>query len=125
METPQEFYTGNGPMTAVGAGAAELSALPRDLAQLCKVIQGVLIHSDIAPWLYDLKLSAEKQLEKHTRAVGDTLARIKAVDERPLTVERDPRHRVPSVCRHFSTMLSAILRAQGIPAHARCGFGAY
>jgi hypothetical protein len=29
------------------------------------------------------------------------------------------------VCRHFSLLLAAILRAQGVPARARCGFGAY
>jgi hypothetical protein len=29
------------------------------------------------------------------------------------------------VCRHFSVMLCAILRAQGVAARARCGFGAY
>ncbi len=38
---------------------------------------------------------------------------------------RDVGHRLPSVCRHFSLMLSSILRAQGVPARPRCGFGAY
>jgi hypothetical protein len=28
-------------------------------------------------------------------------------------------------CRDFSTMLCAMLRHQGVPARARCGFGAY
>jgi hypothetical protein len=112
-------------MTAPGAHAAEFRELPNDLGRLCEVVQGLLIHRDIAPFLYGLQLS-EKQLDDgHLRPVAQMLDRIHELDPRPLTTTRELGKRLPSVCRHFSLMLSAMLRIQGIPARARCGFGAY
>ncbi len=125
METPQEYYQRCGTMTALGAHAAEFSALPGDLASLCEVIQGVLIHRDIAPFLYSLKLSEEDRDDGNIRPMAQMLTRIHALDARPLTIAREPGHRLPIVCRHFSLMLCAILRGRGIPARPRCGFGAY
>jgi hypothetical protein len=125
METPQKYYQRSGPMTALGAHAAEFRAMPRDIASLCEVIQGVLIHRDIAPFLYGLKLSEAQRDDGNIRPIAQMLTRIDALDTRPLTVAREPAHRLPSVCRHFSLMLCSILREQGIPARPRCGFGAY
>jgi Transglutaminase-like superfamily len=125
MTDALEYYRGDAPMTAAGASAAELRALPRDLGALCDVIQGVLIHRDIAPWLYDLKLSSEQRDIANLRSVAEMLSRIRALDNRALDQAREPARRMPCVCRHFTTMLCAILRAQGVPARARCGFGAY
>jgi hypothetical protein len=112
-------------MTALGAHADEFSALPGDLASLCEVIQGVLIHRDIAPFLYHVTLSEEQRDDGHIRPIAQMLTRIHALDARPLGVAREPEHRLPSVCRHFSLMLCSMLRDQGIPARPRCGFGAY
>jgi hypothetical protein len=42
-----------------------------------------------------------------------------------LTVARPPEQRLVGNCRNFSVLLCAILRHQGLPARARCGFGAY
>jgi len=49
METPQDYYTHEGPMTALGAHADEMRGMPTDLASICEVVQGALIHRDIAP----------------------------------------------------------------------------
>jgi hypothetical protein len=125
METPQEYYKHDGPMTALGAHTEEFHALPKDLASLCEVVQGVLIHRDIAPWLYGITLTEAQRDDGHIRPIEQMLTRIHELDSRPLTNARDVSHRLPSVCRHFSLMLSAILRHQGIPARPRCGFGAY
>jgi hypothetical protein len=125
METAQEYYRGHAAMSAPGANAAALRELPRDLAALCGVVQGLLIHRDIAPWLYDRKLSKQEQEVANVRPVGEMLSRVMALDNRPLTQAREPAQRLPCVCRHFATLLSAILREQGVPARARCGFGAY
>ena len=125
METPQEYYRHDGPMTAPGAHAGEFGKLPRDVARLCEVVQGLLIHRDIAPFLYDLKLTEAQRDDGHLRPVAQMLTRIHELDSRPITVARDYARRLPSVCRHFSLMLSAMLRYHGIPARARCGFGAY
>lgn len=125
METPQEYYRHDGPMTAPGAHAEEFSKLPRDVARLCEIVQGLLIHRDIAPFLYDLKLTEAQREDGHLRPVAQMLTRIHELDSRPIAVARDYGGRLPSVCRHFSLMLSAMLRHHGIPARPRCGFGAY
>jgi hypothetical protein len=125
METPQDYHRKDSPMTARGTNAAEFRELPRDIARLCEVVQGVLIHRDIAPFLYDLKLTEEQRDDGHIRPVAQMLVRIHELDPRPLTNAREYNKRLPSVCRHFSLLLCSMLRAQGIPARPRCGFGAY
>jgi hypothetical protein len=112
-------------MTAKGARFAELSALPTDLGQLCDAIEGVLIHSDLTAWLYDVKLPEVRLNEKHIRPLAQTLTRIRELVPKPLTVRREPKDRAAGVCRHFSQLLCTALRSQGIPARARVGFGSY
>jgi len=51
--------------------------------------------------------------------------RILTLDDRPLAVARPPERRLVGVCRHFMVLLLAMLRAKGIAARGRCGFGAY
>lgn len=125
MQTPNEYYTGAGPMTALGAHAGEYRALPTNLASLCEVVQGLLIHRDIAPWLYGITLTEAQREDGHIRPLAQMLKRIHELDSHPLTTARDVGHRLPSVCRHFSLMLCSMLREQGVPARPRCGFGAY
>jgi len=59
METPQEYYKHPGPMTELGAHAAQIRALPGDIQALCDVVQGLLIHRD---WQgqYNVKLPDER-----------------------------------------------------------------
>ncbi len=125
METPKEYYREYGPMTAPGPHAAEFNKLPKDLAKLCEVIQGVVIHRDIAPFLYNLNLSKEQRDEANIRPLAQMLTRIHALDPRPLNSARTPDLRLKGICWHFSEMLAGMLQTQGIPARARCGFGAY
>jgi transglutaminase-like putative cysteine protease len=40
-------------------------------------------------------------------------------------VARTASARVAGNCRHFTVLLVTLLRAQGTPARARCGFGGY
>ena len=61
----------------------------------------------------------------HVRPVAGLLGRMMAEDGRPLTVAREPAGRLPGNCRHFTVLAAAMLRAQGTPARARCGFGGY
>ncbi len=125
METAQDYYRGHGRMTAPGANAAAFKNLPHDIASLTQIIQGVLIHRDIAPWLYSLKLPPERYDIANIRPVAAMLSEIQSRDARPLGDAREPAGRMPCVCWHFSTMLAAILREHDVPARARCGFGAY
>lgn len=124
-ETPQAYFADNGPMTALGAHGAEFGALPAEVGSLRDVVQGVLIHRDMAAFLYDLKLSNERRDEANIRPMAEMLARIRALDERPVTIAREPGRRLACVCRHFSVMLAAMLQSRKVPARARCGFGGY
>ena len=110
METPQQYYLGQGPMTAEGARFAELGALPTDLGQLCDAIQGVLIHGDLTAWLYDVKLTEVRLNEKHIRPLAQALSQIRELVPQPLTVRRPPKDRLAGVCRHFTQLLCATLR---------------
>src|SRR5262245_11197176 len=121
MESPQEYYAHAGLITAAGTSAAAVRALPRDIAQLCPLVQGLLIHRDIGPWLYNLRLSKEQRDVANIRPVAAMLSTIRSLDGRDITVAREPSRRMPGVCSHFSTLLVGILREQGTPARARCG----
>jgi hypothetical protein len=112
-------------MNGAGSASPVLRDLPRGIGALCEIVQGVLIHRDIAPWLYGLKLSAEKRDLANIRPVARMIEEIETCNARPLRESRPPGERMPGVCSHFSSLISAILRQQGVPARARCGFGAY
>jgi len=127
MTTRQEildFYTCPAVMTS-GCGYAPMFAeLPHDVAALARVVQGLLLHEHAAP-AYGVELSAERKSESHIRAVERMLGRLLADDAQPLSVARPVDERLVGVCRHFTVLLVAMLRAKGVPARARCGFGSY
>ena len=125
METPQEYYKNDGPMTALGAHAEEFRALPTDLASLCEVVQGVLIHRDIAPWLYGITLTEAQRDDGHIRPIAQMLTRIHTLDSRP--AHECARRRSSPAQRLSSFLADALfhLAQQGVPARPRCGFGAY
>jgi hypothetical protein len=121
----RDFYLENGPMNGAGNASPVLRDLPRGIGALCEIVQGVLIHRDNAPWLYGLKLSDEKRDLANIRPVARMIEEIETCNAKPLRESRPPAERMPSVCSHFSSLIAAILREQGVPARARCGFGAY
>jgi len=125
MENPLEYYKSHAPMTDPGQYARTLRELPRDIGKLCELIQGLIIHRDMAPFAYDVTFSEERRNDAHIRSMVGMLTRIRELDDHPITIARERQKRFAGVCRHFSVMLCGILREQGIPARARCGFGAY
>lgn len=119
-----DFYTQPAAMTEPGGHAAAFAALPRDLAGLCGVAQGLYIHEHIAG-AYGVTLADDRRVEVHLRRTSQRLDCLFARDGRPLTEARQPAERLTANCRHYSVLLAAMLRAQGVPARARCGFGTY
>ncbi len=117
-------YLEPGVMTTTGRYQPLFADLPRGVAALAKVAQGLVIHEFLTEQ-YGVTLSDERRAAVHTRPVTDMLERIVAEDSRPLTVARDPAGRLTGDCRHFTVLTVAMLRAQGTPARARCGFGGY
>ncbi len=111
-------------MNDPGCHAALFDGLPCDVRALAVIVQGLLIHQHIAP-AYGLALNRDQQAQSHVRAVEKILGDIVTRDGRSLSAARTTNERQVGVCRHFTLLHVAMLRTQGIPARARCGFGAY
>jgi excinuclease ABC subunit A len=118
------YYATHGIVTDPGEQAAMLADLPSDIPTLCHIVQGLLIHPFVGP-LYHQKLSHLRKQDLHLRMVSRMLQRIKEISHEPLTVTRPPALRMVGNCRDAATLFCALLRHQGIPARARCGFAAY
>jgi hypothetical protein len=121
---PMTYYGTPGPMTDPGDLAALLDGLPADVPELVSVVQGLLVHIYWAE-RQGLVPSDERKNEVQIRNVAAKLARIRQLDDRPLTRPRPLEKRLVSNCRDFSVVLCAFLRHHRIPARARCGFGTY
>lgn len=121
---PLNYYAQPGLMTDPGEGVDLLAGLPGDILALCRVVQGALLHVFWAE-RYGQKLSPERQQEVGLRSVGEMLTHLRARDERPLTEPRPLEERLVGNCRDFAVLLCALLRHQGRPARARCGFATY
>jgi transglutaminase-like putative cysteine protease len=110
-----------GRMTDPGRYAALFDDLPLGLADLVKVVQNSLIHVFWAE-RYGVNLPESSKDTLQTRSLENKLARWTGG---PLPAPRSPDQRQVGNCRDFSLLLTAILRHRGVPARARCGFGAY
>jgi hypothetical protein len=120
-----DFYSRPVGMTFAGAFAPLLAALPNEVAALVRIVQRLAIYDVVAPDFYGFKIPDERHNEIHIRPVEKMLDRLLAIDGQPLTIARPVEKRLVSRCRNFLLLLLSILRAKGIPARARCGFGAY
>jgi Transglutaminase-like superfamily len=118
------FYLRPGVMTTPGRHQPLFAGLPGGVAALAATAQGLVIHEFLTE-AYGVTLSAERRATVHTRPLTEMLERMMAEDARPLTVPREPAARLTGDCRHFTVLTVAMLRAQGTPARARCGFGGY
>jgi transglutaminase superfamily protein len=120
-----DFYARPGAMTSAGDHAARLAGLPDDVGALARIVQGLAIHEFVASDFYGVRIPDSRRSESHLRRVDRMLDRLLAIDDRPLTTARPADKRLVGVCHHFMLLLVAMLRAKGVPARARCGFGAY
>ena len=123
-QTTVGHYLRPAVMTAAGTCQPLLADLPPGIAALASVCHGLLIHEHIAG-AYGVALTGERRASVHIRPVAALLGQLTAEDDRPLTVAREPGGRLAGNCRHFTVLATAMLRAQGTPARARCGFGGY
>ena len=119
-----DFYARPTAMTTMGDHARLFHSLPGDVAGLSHAQQGLQIHEYMAE-AYGFAVPDQRRAESHLRPVGAMLERLVALDGRPVAIARAPERRLVGVCRHFTLLLVALLRARGIPARARVGFGTY
>jgi hypothetical protein len=120
----QEFYVRPAVMTSPGRHSQAFDGLPGDVAGLATIAQGIFVHEHMAS-AYGVTLSDERRGSVHIRPIERLLERLIAEDDRPLTTARPPQRRLAGNCRHYSVLMVAMLRAHGMAARARCGFGGY
>ena len=113
-----------GVMTSTGKFAGPVEGLPGDAAGIARVVQGLLIHEFWAG-AYGVTLAEPDRDRVNLRRVEQVLEAVASRDDRPLDVPREPGRRIATNCRGFSVMAVTLFRARGVPARARCGFGAY
>lgn len=118
------YYAEHGTISDPASFARQLQKLPSDISPLCGIVQGLLIHVFWAE-RYGEKISQERKAEVGIRHVETILEKIQRIDGGPITESRPLDKRFVGNCRTFSVLLTAMLRSQGIPARARCGFGRY
>ena len=116
------FFATQGPLRP--GAHAELFDSPADIGELCAVVQGVTVHPFWAE-RYGVTLAAERGAEVQLRTMEKRLARTLELDSRPLTVPRPLELKTVGNCRDHTLLLVSMLRSQGVPARARCGFGTY
>jgi hypothetical protein len=111
-------------MSDPGSQAAMIDALPHDIGDLCRAVQGVLLHAD---WCtsYGLDASHFGPDARTTLPLEQRLRSITEADPRPLDSPRTYPMRSPGTCRDYALMLCGALRHRGVPARVRCGFAAY
>jgi hypothetical protein len=118
------YYAQPGMMTDMVSLTDELGGLPKDVPAVCKLVQNLYLHIFWAE-RYGYKVSEERQGEVQVRHAAHKLALTLARSPGGLFTPRTPAERQISNCRDFTTLTVALLRYQGIPARARCGFATY
>jgi len=118
------YFAQQGLISDPGVHASLFDNLPTSIPELVRLVQGVTIH---VFWTesYGFKAPQERLGELQLRTMEKRLGRTMELDERLLTKPRYPENKLLGNCRDHSLLLVSMLRHQGVPARARCGFGAY
>jgi hypothetical protein len=124
MNSTLTYFTQQGRMSDPGAYAYLYENLPTSISELVKLVQGITIHVFWAE-RYGLMVPPERMDEQRLRSIERRLARTIELDPRPFSELRPVNKKLLGNCRDHSLLLASLLRHQGIPARARCGFGAY
>src|SRR5262245_19328707 len=102
------YYAAPGPFTELRAQAARVRALPEALPDLCRVVQGLIVHS-FHTELYGLDQTALRDDQLQIRSASAMLDAMLVMDPRPLAEPRPPERRFLGNCRHFTVLLCAFL----------------
>ncbi len=111
-------------MTDLTRHRASIEHLPEELDALTRVVQGLLLHEAWAQ-AYGFSPPQERKREVSVRPAAQMLDVMLELDPAPLQEARPVERRMLGNCRDFTTLTCALLKHSGIPARARCGFGAY
>jgi hypothetical protein len=116
-------YLEHSAVTAPGPLRPLLAELPDDVEGIRAMVPGLVIHAAMGD-LYGADLGG-RAAEARLRTLPAMLARIIALDPRPLTEPRPPALRLVGNCRASTVLVCGLLREASVPARARCGFSGY
>ena len=116
-----DFYAAPGRFTTLSGGALTSGAID----EVVEIVQGLLIYDVVAQPFYGVELTPIQADAINERDTARLLDIATAIDPRPLNECRPATKRVGARGHAFSRVTVALLRAAGVPARARCGFGAY
>ena len=116
-----DYYATPGRFTTLG----DCEFTSDNVRDVVAVVQGLLVYDAVAGPFYGAELTQRQADAIHERDSARLLAIAKDVDPRPLDEARPAANRVGARCHAFSRITVAFLRAAGVPARARCGFGTY
>lgn len=133
-----EHYKSTGTFTYAGCYKEYFCSLPDDIPTLGRLICSQVIHRvtlkegntnanasllygdmDRYPWH---RMRCEDDVLLTAPALTAELFRL---DERGFVTDRKVEHKIVVTCRYVSVLISAILKAKGIPARSRAGFAPY
>jgi len=118
------FYRTPGLMTDASNQSDMLESLPSEVGGLVDAVQANLLHVFWAE-RYGRFLSEIDKTTLNIRPISEKLAILRAINPAPLICPRSLEQRQVGNCRDFTLLLCTILRYQGVPARARCGFATY
>ncbi|MFV0526497.1 MAG: transglutaminase-like domain-containing protein [Acidimicrobiales bacterium] len=121
LPTVLDYYAAPGCHTDLSGSGIE----PGTVEQVVEMVQGLLVYDLAATDLYGVDLSSTQAMTVHERNAGSILAAAQRIDHRPFDVARPPGDRVGGRCHTYALLTVALLRAAGVPARSRCGFGTY
>lgn len=122
--TELRYYTRQSPFTSPGASAELFEDIPSDIAGLCEVVQGLLVHYR-NPDLRSSRIEKSRLREVNLRYVDRMLSRLIELEPASLTRPRPLSHRLIGCCRDFAVLFCAMARHRGIPSRIRVGFATY
>jgi transglutaminase superfamily protein len=116
-----EFYATPGRFTTLGDGVPSSG----DVKEVVDIVQGLLVYDAVARPFYGVDLTPQQAETINERYTDRLLTTARDIDPRPLDEAREPAQRVGARCHIYTRLTVAFLRAAGVPARSRCGFGAY
>ncbi len=128
-----DFYRQQSNISSAGRFKPLFDNVPTSIANLCKVVQNLLLHQF---WIQDEKnygitarslLNTGRNLnsEINLRSVEEMLEFLIRINDQPLTASREPQERLVGNCRDYALLLVSMLRHQGVPARMRSGVARY
>jgi hypothetical protein len=121
------LYTTHSPMTYIPDElgiSATLQGLQNTVPGIVESVQNTLLHVFWAE-RYGERLTEERAEQVNIRSAADMLRMAYTLKPESLNEKRLLSERVVGNCRDFTVLSVALMRSVGIPARARCGFGAY